>query len=85
MKQVYFTIAIPTYNGAQRLPKILEQLKKQINTEDFAWEIIIIDNNSHDNTAEIVKKYQSDWSNISNLRYCFEQKQGRPKREYLPS
>ena len=76
MKQVYFTIAIPTYNGAQRLPKILEQLKKQINTEDFAWEIIIIDNNSHDNTAEIVKKYQSDWSNISNLRYCFEQKQG---------
>lgn len=71
-----FTIAIPTYNGAERLPKVLERLKQQINTEHFAWEIIIIDNNSHDNTAEVVKSYQAHWVNISSLRYCVEAKQG---------
>ena len=71
-----FTIAIPTYNGAKRLPKVLERLKQQINTEHFAWEIIVVDNNSHDNTAEVVQNYQANWSAISSLRYCFEEKQG---------
>ena len=71
-----FTIAIPTYNGARRLPKLLERLKQQINTEHFDWEIIVIDNNSQDNTAEVVKNYQANWSKIYPLKYCFAQKQG---------
>ncbi|MGD1805623.1 glycosyltransferase [Dapis sp. BLCC M126] len=35
-------------------------------------EIILVDNNSKDNTAEIVKNYQKNWSYFYSLRYCFE-------------
>lgn len=76
MEQVKFTVAIPTYNGENRLPKVLDKLREQINTEHFHWEILVVDNNSKDNTAEVVKNYQENWSAAYPLRYCFEAEQG---------
>ena len=73
---VDFTVAIPTYNGAQRLPQVLEKLRSQTQTENIAWEVIVIDNNSSDNTAEVVNKFQNDWLNEVPLRYYRENKQG---------
>lgn len=73
---VDFTVAIPTYNGASRLPLVLERLRQQVNTENFLWEIIIVDNNSKDNTAQVVSDYQVKWLSNVPLRYCFEAEQG---------
>ncbi|WP_088241982.1 hormogonium polysaccharide biosynthesis glycosyltransferase HpsE [Calothrix rhizosoleniae] len=70
------TVAIPTYNGAKRLPQLLEKLQNQQGTESFNWEIIVVDNNSHDATASIIKKYQSTWQCHYKLKYVFEPKQG---------
>jgi hypothetical protein len=72
--EIGFTVAIPTYNGGDRLPKVLERLRSQVNT-DFSWEILVVDNNSSDNTKEVVQSYQADWQGPT-LRYCFEAKQG---------
>lgn len=71
-----FTVAIPTYNGANRLSKLLERLQEQIHTENFSWEIIIVDNNSTDRTAQVVRDYQEHWHCKSPLLYCFETEQG---------
>ncbi|MBD2579631.1 hormogonium polysaccharide biosynthesis glycosyltransferase HpsE [Oscillatoria sp. FACHB-1406] len=71
-----FTIAICTYNGAERLPLVLERLKGQINTENIAWEIIVVDNNSSDRTAQVVREYQADWLERFPLVYQFEPQQG---------
>lgn len=71
-----FSIAIPTYNGATRLAAVLESLRWQLNTYDLSWEIIVVDNNSTDNTADIVKDYQRQWDLDSPIRYAFERKQG---------
>lgn len=71
-----FTVAIPTYNGASRLPKVLESLRLQVNSEQIRWEIIVVDNNSNDNTAEIIRDYQANWLSNIPLRYCFERRQG---------
>ncbi|MGK7923784.1 MAG: hormogonium polysaccharide biosynthesis glycosyltransferase HpsE [Spirulina sp.] len=70
------TVAICTYNGAKRLPKVLENLKNQILTESLNWEIVIIDNNSNDNTAQTIQDYQTNWTRICSLKYAFEPKQG---------
>jgi glycosyltransferase involved in cell wall biosynthesis len=72
--EIGFTVAIPTYNGGDRLPKVLERLRSQVNT-NFSWEILVVDNNSSDNTKEVVQSYQADWQGPT-LRYCFEAKQG---------
>ena len=73
---INFTVAIPTYNGASRLPEVLQRLQNQLHIEDICWEIIVVDNNSTDNTAEVVKQYQQNWQHSFPLRYCFELKQG---------
>jgi glycosyltransferase involved in cell wall biosynthesis len=71
-----FTIAIPTYNGESRLPELLDRLRNQINTDSFTWEIIVIDNNSKDNTAKVVQNYQVSWQHPYQLKYYCETQQG---------
>jgi glycosyltransferase involved in cell wall biosynthesis len=79
-----FTVAIPTYNGDSRLPKVLERLREcvahasltQNNTEHIAWEILVVDNNSTDSTAKVVQDFQANWSAAYPLKYCFEAEQG---------
>ncbi|MGM3309366.1 hormogonium polysaccharide biosynthesis glycosyltransferase HpsE [Anabaena sp. WFMT] len=73
---VDFTVAIPTYNGEKRLSELLDRLRSQINTENISWEIVVIDNNSTDNTAKLVHTYQKNWQCPYPLKYCFEAKQG---------
>ena len=74
---VDFTVAIPTYNGANRLPQLLDILRTQTGTEHFSWTVLIVDNNSKDNTADIVREYQALWQDHSpTLQYAFEPSQG---------
>ena len=62
MKKI--AILIPTYNEAISIVELLDKLKKfRIDSkEDF--NVIVIDDNSPDGTAEIVDKLQIDWVSI---------------------
>lgn len=71
-----FTVVICTYNGQQRIPYVLDQLLNQEGTEEIVWEIVVVDNNSNDNTKEIVENYQKNWNKPYSLKYFFEQQQG---------
>ena len=71
-----FSVAICTYNGAERIGKVIKCLSAQVGTENFNWEIIVVDNNSSDKTREIVEHYQPTGIGKVPLRYHFEPKQG---------
>lgn len=51
------TIAIPTYNRANYLNRCLFYITSQINLHDCLFELVVSDNNSSDETSEVVKKY----------------------------
>ena len=70
-----FSVAIRLYNGASVLPRILDALDTQTIADNIQWEIIIVDNNSVDNTAEVVRQYQQRWMRCP-LRYVLETQQG---------
>lgn len=72
-----FSVAICTYNGEKRLPDVIDRLRSQIDTEHISWEIVVVDNNSTDNTAKIIQDYQSNWSQANPVRYYFEPEQGK--------
>ena len=55
------TVVIPTYNEEKTIKKLLDSLNDQTKTID---EIIISDNNSVDNTKNIVQKYVDKGFNI---------------------
>jgi glycosyltransferase involved in cell wall biosynthesis len=67
------TVAIPTYNGAARLPEVFRQLQRQIQTEAITWEILVVDNNSSDHLQEVIADFQAD---MPHLRWRQESKQG---------
>ena len=71
-----FTVVIPTFNGAKKLPQLLDQLRSQTDTSAFTWAIIIVDNNSTDETAALIARYQADWDKPWAIEYAFEQQQG---------
>ncbi|MBD2665437.1 glycosyl transferase, family 2 [Richelia sinica FACHB-800] len=70
------TVAIPTYNGEKRLPQVLDHLLNQTGIEHFKWEIIVIDNNSSDNTSNIVSVYQEKNQEQPIISYYVEHQQG---------
>lgn len=49
------SVVICTYNGAARLPQTLAHLAAQENTEAIAWEVLVVDNASTDDTAAVVR------------------------------
>src|ERR1044072_5780847 len=68
-----FSVIIATYNRAEELPKTLDSLKG-LNVSE-PWEVIVVDNNSSDNTREIVESYAQSFP--VPLRYLMEREQGR--------
>lgn len=72
-----FTVAIRTYNGALRLPAVFDRLLAQEATEGIRWEVLVVDNNSQDETAAVVARYAQHWRSDSQLRYALEPRQGR--------
>lgn len=57
------SIVICCYNSSQRLPKTIEHLAKQ--KANIEWEIIVVDNNSTDNTALVAQQEWNKYNNIS--------------------
>jgi glycosyltransferase involved in cell wall biosynthesis len=82
LAQLDFSIVICTYNGAERLPALFERLRQCCTFEpagggrSLRWEVILVDNNSSDNTATLVREAQQDWPEGFPLRYRLERRQG---------
>src|SRR5215213_1970195 len=68
-----FSVVIATYNRADELPKTLASLAALQVSEP--WEVIIVDNNSSDNTKEVVLNAVEGFP--VRLRYLHERQQGR--------
>ncbi len=52
-----FSVIIPSYNDAERLPRAVNSVLSQEVTN---WQLIIIDDGSTDNTQEVVKDFLQD-------------------------
>lgn len=58
---------IPAYNEAENIEKVLKEIKKEVDYAD----ILVINDCSKDNTAEIVKKNKVKCiTNVFNMRYA---------------
>ena len=66
------SVVVSTYNRADRLPAALEALLAQQG--DVPYEIVVVDNNSTDDTAAVV--HQLARSAGGRVRYAFEPRQG---------
>ena len=73
MKQPEVSVVVATYNRSEILPGTLESLINQDG--DTAYEVIVVDNNSTDDTRNVIDKLREK-PGYDKLTYHFEEKQG---------
>lgn len=69
-----FSVIVCTYNRARNLPACLGRLEVQDTPEGLGWEVLVVDNNSTDDTHEVVAALSR--RGPVPVRYCFEAAQG---------
>ncbi len=57
MENTYFSVIVPAYNEEKLIAKTLSSLNKAIANAKFSGELIVVDNNSTDKTAQIARDY----------------------------
>ena len=69
------TVLIATYNRADLLDETLAYLSRMRVSPQLRWDVIVIDNNSTDETRRVVEQRMAEFP--VQLRYLFEERQGR--------
>jgi glycosyltransferase involved in cell wall biosynthesis len=70
------SIVICCYNGASRLSKTIHHIAQQSVPSDVPWEVILIDNASTDNSAELAKSLWAGYNILTPLQVVFEPQPG---------
>src|SRR5919109_2420377 len=68
------SVIVCTHNRAHRLEQTLNSLQQMTVPVDLAWELIIVDNNSNDNTKEVIDSFINKSS--LHVKYVIERHQG---------
>lgn len=69
------TVILCTFNRCQSLREALESVAASKLPDCFAWEVLVVDNNSTDQTRAVVEEYCRRYP--SRFRYLFEPRQGK--------
>ncbi|RSM86514.1 glycosyltransferase [Kibdelosporangium aridum] len=56
-EKVRLSVVLPVYNEAANLPAVLDSLYHQRGLDRSAYEVVLVDNNSTDNTVKIAKTF----------------------------
>lgn len=64
MSTPYLSIIIPAYNEAERIPKTLVDMDRVLSRVDYSYEILVVNDGSPDNTAEVVEKMSGIIKNL---------------------
>ena len=60
------SIVIPTYNEAENIPKLIDEINSSL--ESLCFEVVFVDDESVDKTADIAEKLNIRYGNIKVLR-----------------
>ena len=72
---VKISLILCTYNRCQSLAKTLDSVAASTLPEWVEWEVLVMDNNSHDQTREVVEDFCCRYP--GRFRYLFECQQGK--------
>ncbi len=81
MIKPFLSVIIPAYNEAERLPLTLVDMDRILKTAKYSYEIIVVNDGSTDNTADIVRKMSETIKNLKLIDNKVNQGKGAMVRQ----
>jgi GT2 family glycosyltransferase len=72
----HVSVVVCTCNRSESLRQALQSMKRQNNPMTFHWELIVVDNDSVDDTRKVVQEFLRDAATLQ-IKYLFEKKRGK--------
>ena len=63
-----WSVVIPAFNEAIRLPRYLEEVTAYLGSRGEPWEVIVVDDGSTDGTAEVARRIAARYGEVGLLR-----------------
>jgi glycosyltransferase involved in cell wall biosynthesis len=63
------SVVVPLYNEEESLPELAAWIKRVMDTHQFSYEIVMIDDGSNDNSWKVVQNLQKENSNIKGIKF----------------
>lgn len=76
MAKPYLSVIIPAYNEAERLPLTLIDIDQYLSRANYSSEILVVNDGSTDETAEVVKKMSETIKNLKLIDNPINQGKG---------
>jgi glycosyltransferase involved in cell wall biosynthesis len=61
-------VILPAYNEAESLPRVVPELANVLDQRFSEWEILVVDDGSTDDTAEVLDKLQTEYPTLRTIR-----------------
>ncbi len=75
LKYKKLSVILPTFNSGGKVINTLKSLAEQVLDSHYAYEVLVIDNNSTDNTKAVVENFMKIYPGI--FLYHFQPQQGK--------
>lgn len=75
------SIVIPAYNEEQRIPRTLEHIRSFIEAKKWEAEIIVVNDGSRDDTAEVVRRFAARYPSVVLIDNLVNAGKGRAIRD----
>lgn len=76
MHKPFLSVIIPAYKETKRLPLTLIDIDKHLKEQDFSYEIIVVDDGSPDDTAEVARRFVPLIKNLKVIANTYNQGKG---------
>ena len=67
-QEPYLSVVIPAYNEASRLPSTLNKILSYLESREYPYEVLVIDDGSLDKTAQVVEEMASERPHLRLVR-----------------
>jgi dolichyl-phosphate beta-glucosyltransferase len=62
--KIFLSVVIPAYNEERRIGKTLASARKFLSSQNYSYEVIVVDDGSRDTTRDIIRIISEGWPQI---------------------
>lgn len=63
------SVIIPLYNEADSLPELMEWIDRVMQTNQFSYEVIMVDDGSDDDSWSVIERLRTQYASLKGIRF----------------